>query len=190
MKLIYAGTTTQYMVDVAAIKGNVIQVLGSLPMKEKGFKLIDDEGTEYDYSKFKTLYREVEGGYQYSNDGETWEEPTKEVTVAVDWHDDNNKEGYRPGMVTVTVIDGDTAIDNLRLSESNNWQKTYTDVPVSHVYTITASNIANYKLTVNETTADYELETPKEPTVEEMLAELTNIVLELDERVYALEGGN
>ena len=49
MKLQYIGTTTKYNVEVIAIAFNIVEILGTLPMKEKGFKLIDDDNNEYDY---------------------------------------------------------------------------------------------------------------------------------------------
>lgn len=189
MKLIYAGTSTQYEVELTAIKSNVIQVIGSLPMKEKGFKIIDNEGNEYDYSAFKTLYKNVEGGYQYSNDGEVWTEPTKEVIVSIQWDDDGNMEGLRPNSVTVTVVDNDTVIEKLKLSETNSWSKTYEGVPESHQYLLKVPSVDDYTYTIQDTLVTYSLEKAKEPTVEEMLKELTNMVLDLDERVHKLEGG-
>lgn len=188
MKLVYTGTTTEYKVKIAAIKSNVLQVLGNLPMKEKGFKLIDDEGNEYDYSAYKTLYRAVQGGYQYSNDGETWDEPTKTITVSVDWSDDVDAEGYRPESVDVTVKFGDTVIEVATLSEENEWHKKYANVPESHEYTVEADDIENYTTEISGTTVIYTMVAPYVPSVEEQLVLMEEMVMDLDERVSALEG--
>ena len=189
MQLTYIGETTPYEVQVNAIKNNVIEVLGvGLPMRETGFTLFDGEFT-YDYSAYSTLYRTVGEGFQYSNDGEIWVEPTKSVTVQITWMDDDDILGLRPSSVKVTVTDGGSTVGTVTLKESNNWTKVYTDVPVSHDYEVSAPEVEQYNMSVVGTYITYAVEMPYEPTVEEQLEELTDMVIELDERVYVLEGG-
>lgn len=188
MKLTYIGESISYDVDIAAIKTNVIQALGSnLIAKETGFMLTDDAGNEYDYSAYSTLYRTVDGGFQFSNDGEVWVEPTKNVIVNIIWMDDDNILKLRPSSVKVNVFDNEQSIGTVTLNDKNNWTKIYENVPVSHEYTVTAGNINQYERIISGTTITYAIDQPYEPTIEEQLEELTDFVTELDERVYALE---
>ncbi len=187
MKLQYIGTTTKYDVEISAIKSNVIQVIGSLPMKEKGFNLYDSRGNIYDYSAYKTLYRAVTGGYQFSNNGETWDEPHKTVSAIVIWQDEDNFEGYRPSEVTITVKDNGSIIDDPVMSDDNEWKKDYS-ILESHELTVEADAVTNYEMTIDGSTVTYQMEMPLEPTVEEQIALLEEVVMDLDDRVSALEG--
>ena len=192
MKLRYVGYSSIFKVENKAIAPNVLEVCGSkLPCHEVGFVLIDDEGIEYDYTEYKTLYRTVEGGFQYSNDGSIWVEPTKNVAVFIEWKDKENVGETRPSKVQVEVSDDSTVVDSLILNAENNWTKTY-DVPESETYTVSAPDIEEYTKEIVGTKIIYTLPEPPAPYVpstEEMIEELTNMVLELDERVYALEEG-
>lgn len=189
MKLTYIGEAISYDVEVSAIKDNVVQVVGNgLMMRETGFTLSDGVN-EYDYSAYNTLYKTVDRGYQYSNDGSVWVEPTKSVTVEAVWSDGGNDRGTRPSSVKVSVFDNETSIGSVTLNPKNNWTKVYENVPESHTYSITAPNVDGYTKEVEDTMVIYSVQPPYEPSVTEQLSELTDMVIDLDERVYALEEG-
>ncbi len=189
MKLQYLGTSTKYDVEVMAVSSNIVEVQGALPMKEKGFRLFDDKGNEYNYADFKTLYRAIQGGYQYSNDGEIWEEPTKDVDVKIEWRDDDDAEGMRPEEVTLSVADGGVVIEELVLTADMEWHKVYHGILESHELTVEGSAVTNYQYDVEETTVMYTLQKPHVPTIEEQIEEIMDFLEQLDERVYILEGG-
>lgn len=44
-----------------------------------------------------------------------------DLTVKKVWSDQNNKYGVRPGSVTVTLYNGNTAVEKVTLNASNNW---------------------------------------------------------------------
>lgn len=164
MKLQYIGTSIYYDVDVMAVLPNVIQVTGSkLSMKESGFILIDDEDNEYDYSEYSTLYNTVEGGYQYSNDGSIWVEPTKTVTVEVMWNDNDNYEKVRPSSVKIEVFDEETSIGTVTLNTKNGWKKNYENVPESHEYSVKAPDVEHYLTNVRGTFINYNFTIDPEP---------------------------
>ena len=165
MKLQYIGTSIFYDVDVMAILPNVIQVTGSrLIMKESGFILIDDEDNEYDYSDYSTLYRTVDGGFQYSNDGSIWIEPTKSITVKITWNDSEDHDKVRPSSVAVEVFDNRASIGTVTLSLNNNWTKVYENVPESHDYSVNPPEVEHYTSTVRDTYIDYNyIVEPPEP---------------------------
>lgn len=187
MKLQYIGYKTKYNVEIAAVKENVMEVLGNFPMKETGFLLIDED-TEYDYSAYSTLYRTVDGGFQYSNDGEVWVEPTRDITVQIVWQDRDDYEELRPVSVEVSVTDGNELIEQITLSAQNEWKKTYQSVPQSHSYTASAVDVENYTMETNGSVIIYTIEAPYEPSTDELVSEMMDIVIDLDARVSALEG--
>lgn len=60
------------------ISEHVVEVLG-LEQNISGFKLLRENGSIYgDYSAYTTLYRTVDGGFQYSDDGSVYVEPVPE----------------------------------------------------------------------------------------------------------------
>lgn len=76
LNLQYIGDSNNYSVSFSNINKNVVEVIGAdLPKQETGFILTrigDPHAFKGDYSDFKTVYREIEGGFQYSNDGSTY----------------------------------------------------------------------------------------------------------------------
>lgn len=83
LNLNYIGDQENYSVAFRNINKNVVEVVGDFPPKEKGF-ILTRIGNPYafkgDYSEFKTIYREVEGGFQFSNDGSIYVKPLPKVT--------------------------------------------------------------------------------------------------------------
>lgn len=72
----YEGLKTEYTVIFSRISDHVVQLLGDFPAKAKGFTL-SREGKEdnWDYSGFNTIYREIDGGVQFSDDGSVYVAP-------------------------------------------------------------------------------------------------------------------
>ncbi|MEE0206675.1 MAG: Cna B-type domain-containing protein [Peptococcaceae bacterium] len=87
-------------------------------------------------------------------------EPEEPLTISVEkvWQDENNKDGIRPGSVTVELIKNGTATGKkLTLNEGNNWKGTFTvENPDENVtYTVMETDVPeNYTSTVkdNQTT--------------------------------------
>lgn len=56
-------------------------------------------------------------------------EPTPvEMTVQKVWSDDNDRRGIRPHSVTVTLYNGDQAVEKVTLGAGNNWSYTWTNL--------------------------------------------------------------
>ncbi|KMZ52329.1 hypothetical protein [Dorea sp. D27] len=82
----YKKLKTPYEVEFSRISGNVVQVLGEVPEKLAGFELYRHDGITLlgDYAAYKTVYRKVEGGLQFSDDGSVYPEipqPEPEKTL-------------------------------------------------------------------------------------------------------------
>ena len=82
--------------------------------------------------------------------------PTDErvdVPVIKTWNDNNNKDGNRPGQVTVRLLADGTEINTAVLNEDNGWSYTFTDLPrytdnadrTEIVYTITEDAVPMYR---------------------------------------------
>ena len=98
----------------------------------------DDLDDRYDWS----VKEEVPAGYQESyktrdtaifitnyKDWEPAPDPDPEdLTVKKVWSDENDKRGIRPNTVTVTLYNGDQAVDKVTLHAQNNWTHTWHDL--------------------------------------------------------------
>ncbi len=77
LHLIYVGEKEKkYAVDFTKVSEHVIQIVGDFPAKGNGFFLsrIDSEDG-WDYTGFRTIYRNIEGGAQFSDDGSVYVPP-------------------------------------------------------------------------------------------------------------------
>lgn len=72
----YCGSKTVYEVGFSKISPHVVQVTGDIPVKDKGFTLSRNESEDdWDYRDYKTVYRQIDGGVQFSNDGSVYTAP-------------------------------------------------------------------------------------------------------------------
>lgn len=79
---------------------------------------------------------------------------TTEVTVIKTWNDANNQNGKRPESITVNLLANDEQVDSKVVTESDNWEWTFTDLPKYSdgeeiIYTITEEAVEDYTTTVN-----------------------------------------
>lgn len=80
MILKYKNEETTYDVEFKKISKNIVEIKGDFPAKEDGFTLSrPNMNDDWDYSAYTTIYREVEGGCQFSNDGSVYVEPVIEI---------------------------------------------------------------------------------------------------------------
>lgn len=73
----YVGEDKKHVVEFQKINKHIVQIKGSIPVKINGFTCtrteVDDDA--WDYTQFTTVYREIEGGVQYSDDGSVYVPP-------------------------------------------------------------------------------------------------------------------
>lgn len=81
LTLKYSGEKTGYEVLFKSVNSHVVQITGYFPVKQKGFMLYRDGVEEPlgDYSDYKTVYREVEQGAQFSDDESVYAAPLPTV---------------------------------------------------------------------------------------------------------------
>lgn len=100
----YIGEKTVYEVDFRKISSHIVELKGDIPAKTKGFTLSRDETEDgWDYRNFKTVYREIDGAVQFSDDGSVYvappepepvpepEPPTEEEMAAIFEQNKRNK---------------------------------------------------------------------------------------------------
>lgn len=75
LKLTYLGDTVSYMVSFSNVSNNIVQLIGKFPIKKTGFYLSrEGKRDNWDYSEYKTVYKEIDGGVQFSNDNSIYVE--------------------------------------------------------------------------------------------------------------------
>ena len=76
LKLKYIGDEESYDVEFRTVANNIVELVGNFPIKDTGFTLSRAEHEDnWDYKGYTTVYREIEGGVQFSNDGSVYVEP-------------------------------------------------------------------------------------------------------------------
>ena len=175
LSLNYVGEYDSYEVEFDRNE-HVVTLKGDFPIKTTGFYLSQlGKINDLDYTAFKTVYKVIAGGVQFSDDGSVWVEPTRDVTVQAVWDDHDNIEGLRPESVAVTVNGKSVML------EADAWSITYENVKESEVIDVTdAADIAGYDKTINDTTVVYHHEyLDPTPSLEERVNDLEIAVCEL-----------
>lgn len=74
----YIGSEDNYTVNLRNISKSITELKGDFPVKTSGFTLsrIDREDN-WDYSAYTTIYRKIDGGVQFSNDGSVYVKPVE-----------------------------------------------------------------------------------------------------------------
>lgn len=67
----------------------------------------------------------------------------EDLTVKKVWSDENDKRGIRPSSVTVTLYNGDKAVDKVTLGAWNNWRYTWDDLDGNGDWSILETGIPN-----------------------------------------------
>ena len=175
LSLNYVGEYDSYEVEFDRNE-HIVTLKGDFPIKTTGFYLSQlGKINDLNYTAFKTVYKVIAGGVQFSDDGSVWVEPTRDVTVQAVWDDHDDIEGLRPESVAVTV--NDKAV----MLEAGAWSTTYENIKESEVIEVTdAADIAGYDKTINDTTVAYHHEyLDPTPSLEERVNDLEIAVCEL-----------
>lgn len=120
--------------------------------------LLDDLNEDYEGYTW-TVEEEELDGYEvsYKTEGNTVfitnsndyepepEIPPVDLTVKKVWSDMNNKQGNRPGSITVTLYNGTQAVDKVILSGANNWTYTWFQLDGTGSWSVQESVPLGYK---------------------------------------------
>lgn len=83
LNLQYIGSEEFYEVEFKFVSKNIVQIVGDFPVETSGFILTrigNPEAFTGDYSNYNTVYKYIDGGAMFSNDGSVYVEPLKVVT--------------------------------------------------------------------------------------------------------------
>ena len=81
LNLIYIGENTIHKIEFKRVNDHIVSVKGSLPAQTNGFKLSrEGKKDNWDYKDYTTIYRELDGEIQFSNDGSVYVEPIPKVS--------------------------------------------------------------------------------------------------------------
>lgn len=76
MLLKYLNEENTYEINFKKISKNIVEIIGDFPIQDLGFTLSRvNQNDNWDYSSFTTIYRELDDGAQFSNDGSIYVEP-------------------------------------------------------------------------------------------------------------------
>lgn len=182
LNLQYVNEKTYYQVNFKYLSENIVQITGDFPIKTKGFKLSRIGSPEViigNYADYKTVYKEIENGSMFSNDGSVYVEPLKVVTF------NSGIGGTLDGTTRQEVYNYEELIIPKPIANENyeftGWSP---EIPLSGEISENISFNAIFKSTLPEP--------EPEPTVEERVlaleeqnAVLEECLLEMSEVVYA-----
>jgi hypothetical protein len=87
LNLKYLNDKKSYPVSFDIVSSNIVKIVGDFPIKTKGFILTrigNPDAFTGDYSEYTTVYKEIEGGALFSNDGSIYVEPIPIVNFYTD----------------------------------------------------------------------------------------------------------
>lgn len=181
LNLQYTGEKELYQVDFKYINSNIIEIIGDFPIKTKGFTLtrIDNPNAfTGDYSTFVTVYKNIDNGVQFSNNGLVYVKPIPKVF----FHTSNG--GVLEGKTTQEVTDySELVIPTPKADKDYEFTQWSPEIPSSGEIFDDESFTAIFMSTAP---------VPEEPnlyervvSLEEQSIVLTSCVLEMSEVIYA-----
>lgn len=73
LNMTYINDSVVYPVSFSSISKNIVELKGDFQIRTSGFTLSrPDHDDNWDYSAYTTVYREIDGGVQFSNDGSVY----------------------------------------------------------------------------------------------------------------------
>ena len=81
LDLTYVGESSKHKIEFKKMSEHIVSVSGNLKAKTKGFTL-SREGKKdaWEYKDYTTVYRELDGEIQFSNDGSVYVKPLPKVS--------------------------------------------------------------------------------------------------------------
>ena len=122
--------------------------------KKVGGKEVGYTVTEENVEKYTVENRQKEDNPLAFMITYTHELEMTDVSVQMIWDDSNNKEGFRPDVVIVSLLANGEEIATAELGEANEWKHTWTDYKYEEgkeiKFTVKEAQVANYKVPVIE----------------------------------------
>lgn len=81
LNLTYVGESIIHKIEFNRKSNHIVSIKGFLPAQTNGFKLSrEGKNDNWDYKDYKSIYRELDGEIQFSNDGSVYVEPIPKVS--------------------------------------------------------------------------------------------------------------
>lgn len=71
LTLKYCTEESSYQISFKRINSTIVQINGDFPVKADGFMIYKDQLLLGDYSSYRTIYRTLDHGAQFSDRGDT-----------------------------------------------------------------------------------------------------------------------
>ena len=154
MKIKYNNSSTFINVEFTVLNEHVCYVIGTNVKSNSGFKAYEDDGTLLgDWSDYKYVYRILDNGIQYSNDGSQYEEPTEDVAFKVT-HIETDQAF--PDSINVTLQNNVGSERVIVLTKANDYELLVTNLPIFefwHPYK--ADDVSGYYYVIQSNNVDY-----------------------------------
>ena len=110
-----------------------------------------DENGKYTFNPYIVFLPYESGGklyYEVTSAPKLEDNTPNEINIYVmkKWDDKNNASKKRPGSVTVELLNGDSVVASIVLSEENGWAHTFSKLPKNGDYSVREKAVANYKV--------------------------------------------
>lgn len=108
----------------------------------------DSKYTFNPYIVFLPYESEGKSYYEVSSAPKVQDSKPDEISIYVlkKWDDKNNAAKKRPDFVTIELLNRNTVVETVELSESNGWAYTFSSLPKDGNYSVREKNIADYKV--------------------------------------------
>lgn len=182
-----------YDISFERKSNHVVKIINpKLPKNVSGFS-IGLNATDCDtwhYFRYRTIFRELENGLEFSDDGSTYTPdpeptPTKDVFVMAEWFQDTPED--RPEGVYANVFVDGNFLEEIRLTADIAWGKKYTTDNLNAQFTIQPQTVDGYDREIKGSVVTYTKPIHYIPTTEEQLASINQVLCDLDDRIFALE---
>ena len=177
----YISDTKTYNVSFEKLNKNHVKILGDIPVRTNAFilgRIGEPEVFTGDYSEYTTVYKEIDGGVIFSNDGSEYVEPIPVVNFYT------NGGGVLDGAVMQEVSTYEDLIVPTPIPNENyefsGWNP---EIPLSGEITENISFNAIFKSTLPEPDPEPTVE-ERVTALEEQNAVLEECLLEMSEVVY------
>jgi hypothetical protein len=178
----YINDTKTYNVSFEKLDKNHVKILGDIPVRTNGFilgRIGEPKAFTGDYSEYKTVYREIDGGVIFSNDGSEYVEPVPIVNFYT------NGGGTLDGAIMQEVSAYEDLIVPTPIPNENyeftDWSP---EIPLSGKITGDTSFNAIFTSTLPQPDPEPTVE-ERVTALEEQNSVLEECLLEISEVVYA-----
>ena len=180
LDLTYVGESSKHKIEFKKVSEHIVSVSGNLKAKTKGFTLSrEGKNDAWDYKDYTTIYRELDGEIQFSNDGSIWVKPLPKVNFY------SNGGGTLEGETLQEVYTYEELVIPTPVANENyEFTQWSPEVPTSGEIVGNKSYTAIFKSTLPEPEPEPTLE-DRVAGVEMETAMLTECVLEMSSVIYA-----